>query len=140
RRRGRFFRLGLGFLLGGLRRRLLDWFLFRLLGRGLCLRLGLGLGFCLLGGRRLRLRVLGGRFRGRRRRGLRGLRRRGRFGARGFRRGSGLRTRRSLGPGLRLAALGEDLRDADHRELLAVTNLAARVLAAALLERDDLFA
>src|SRR5205823_6444861 len=58
--------------------------------------------------------------------------RRGRLGPRGLRRGFGLR------PGL--SALGEDLGNADHRELLAMAALAARILAPALLERDDLFA
>ena len=56
-------------------------------------------------------------------------RRRDGLGLLGLRRGFGLR--------LGLPALGEDLGDADHRELLAMAALAARVLAAALLEGDD---
>src|SRR5215469_7172914 len=38
----------------------------------------------------------------------------------------------------RLGVVGEDLGDAKHRELVAIAALAARVLAAALLERDHL--
>src|SRR6202012_2173517 len=38
----------------------------------------------------------------------------------------------------RLLALGQNLGHADQRELLAMADLAARILAPALLERDDL--
>src|SRR5215469_12298907 len=38
----------------------------------------------------------------------------------------------------RLGVVGQDLCHAKHRELVAVAALAARILAAALLERDDL--
>src|SRR6185312_8966182 len=38
----------------------------------------------------------------------------------------------------RLVVVGQDLGDPQHRDLVAVPALAARVLAAALLERDDL--
>src|SRR3984957_4090082 len=37
----------------------------------------------------------------------------------------------------RLVVVGQDLGDAKHRDLVAITALAARILAAALLERDD---
>src|SRR4029077_10852541 len=47
-----------------------------------------------------------------------------------------------LAPGARsdgrLVVVGQDLGDAQHRDLVAITALAARILAAALLERDDL--
>src|ERR1700733_1414002 len=38
----------------------------------------------------------------------------------------------------RFVIVGQDLGDAQHRDLVAITALAARILAAALLERDDL--
>src|SRR6185312_15817925 len=40
----------------------------------------------------------------------------------------------------RLGAVSEDFGDADHRKLVPVTTLAARILAPALLEGDDLVA
>src|SRR5712675_65225 len=77
----------------------------------------LGLGRRLLGGLFLRLRLILGAFVG------------GRLGLR-----LGLRLW-TLG---RLGALGQDFRDADQHEILAVAALAPRVLAAALLEGNDL--
>src|ERR1700751_1702443 len=38
----------------------------------------------------------------------------------------------------RLLAIGQNLGDAQYRDLVAIAALAARILAAALLERDDL--
>src|SRR3954469_22214293 len=87
--------------------------------RLLFLSLGCRLGLCrrLFGGFLLRLRLVLGAFGG---------------GGLGLRFGLRLRT---LG---RLGALGQDFRDADQHEILPVTALAPRVLAAALLEGDDL--
>src|SRR6266481_2423299 len=105
------------------------------LGGGLLCRrlLGVRLGAGLW--RRLR-RCLGSRLPGRRL-FLRGLLRR--LGVLAL--GGDCRDRLFLlrpGSDRRLLIIGQDLGDPQHRDLVAITALAARILAAALLERDDL--